>query len=615
MSTLPGEFTIPRPALPSPPPAAHPPGVHPEPTSFWRKYIFSLDHKVIGKQYLLYSLAMLVVGGLLAVLVRWQLAWPGKPIGFMGKLMPEGMPGGIMLPEFYNSLFTMHATIMIFFAIMPILIGAFGNFVVPIQIGARDMAFPTLNMLSFWTAVPAAVVIIWSFFVTGGAAQGGWTSYAPLSAISPKGQTLWLIALLIMGLSSLLTAVNFITTIINLRAPGMTFFRLPLTVWALFITAILLLLALPVLSGAMIMLLFDRTLGTTFFLPAGLVVSGEALRNAGGGQALLWQHLFWFFGHPEVYIMILPAMGITSEILPVFSRKPIFGYRAMAYSIMGIAGLGWIVWGHHMFQSGMNPILGTTFMISTMVIAVPSAIKVFNWLGTLWGGSIRFTTPMLHALAFVAMFVIGGLSGIFMASTPVDIQIHDTYFIVGHIHYVLFGGSLFGAFAGLYFWYPKMFGRLMSERWGKVHFALTFVAFNLVFFPMHFLGMRGMPRRLYDYTQYSLFKNLQPMNQFMTIAVFVLGAAQIILVLNFFLSMRRGQVAGPNPWRANTLEWQTPSPPPHENFAQIPVVYRGPYEYSVPERDDDHWPQDEPPPGVAGAPVPTHGHPAGTHAG
>src|SRR5262249_10389446 len=374
-TTMPGEYAIPQPEIAEVP--EHIPGVHPAPTSFRRKYIFSLDHKVIGKQYMFYALAMLVVGGLLAILVRWQLAWPGKPIAFMGKLFPEGMPNGQMLPEFYNSLFTMHATIMIFFAIMPILIGAFGNFVVPIQIGARDMAFPTLNMLSFWTAVPAAVIIIWSFFVTGGAAQSGWTSYAPLAVVQPRGQTLWLLSLLILGLSSLLTAVNFITTIINMRAPGMTFFRLPLTVWALFITAILLLLALPVLSGALIMMLFDRVLGTTFFLPAGMVVSGNPWPNAGGGQALLWQHLFWFFGHPEVYIMILPAMGITSEVLPVFARKPIFGYRAMAYSIMGIAGLGFIVWGHHMFQSGMNPTLGTTFMISTMVIAVPSAIKTF----------------------------------------------------------------------------------------------------------------------------------------------------------------------------------------------------------------------------------------------
>jgi len=581
---------------------AHAHGVHAAPTSFWRKYVFSLDHKVIGIQYMAYSLFMLVIGGLLAMLVRWQLAFPGRPLAFMGKVAPAGMPGGVMLPEFYNSLFTMHATIMIFFAIMPLLIGAFGNYVVPLQIGARDMAFPRLNMMSFWTAVPGAFLIIASFFVEGGAAQSGWTSYAPLSAIQPKGQTLWLLALLVLGLSSLLTAVNFITTVINLRAPGMHFFRMPLTVWALFIDAILLLLALPVLSAAMIMLLFDRILHTTFFLPAGLIVSGTAWTNAGGGQPLLWQHLFWFFGHPEVYIMILPAMGIVSDVMAVFARKPIFGYRSMAYAMCGIAGLGWIVWGHHMFQSGMNPYLGTTFMISTMVIAVPSAIKTFNWLGTLWRGQITFSTPMLNALAFVAMFAIGGLSGIFMASTPVDIFIHDTYFIVGHIHYVLFGGSLFGAFAGLYFWFPKMFGRKMSETWGKVHFWLTFIFFNGVMFPMHILGMRGMQRRIYDYTQYTHLQGLQPMNIFMSFSAFALGVSQIILIVNFLWSLKFGEPAGDNPWKANTLEWQTSSPPPHENFAEIPVVYHGPYEYSVPGMAEDYLPQTQP----ASAPLGSH---------
>jgi cytochrome c oxidase subunit I len=581
---------------------AHAHGVHAAPTSFWRKYVFSLDHKVIGIQYMTYSLFMLVIGGLLAMLVRWQLAFPGRPLAFMGKIAPAGMPGGIMLPEFYNSLFTMHATIMIFFAIMPLLIGAFGNYVVPLQIGARDMAFPRLNMMSFWTAVPGAFLIIASFFVEGGAAQSGWTSYAPLSAIQPKGQTLWLLALLVLGLSSLLTAVNFITTVINLRAPGMHFFRMPLTVWALFIDAILLLLALPVLSAAMIMLLFDRVLHTTFFLPAGLVVSGTAWTNAGGGQPLLWQHLFWFFGHPEVYIMILPAMGIVSDVMAVFARKPIFGYRSMAYAMCGIAGLGWIVWGHHMFQSGMNPYLGTTFMISTMVIAVPSAIKTFNWLGTLWRGQITFSTPMLNALAFVAMFAIGGLSGIFMASTPVDIFIHDTYFIVGHIHYVLFGGSLFGAFAGLYFWFPKMFGRKMNETWGKVHFWLTFIFFNGVMFPMHILGMRGMQRRIYDYTQYTHLKGLQPINIFMSFSAFALGVSQIILIVNFLWSLKFGEPAGDNPWKANTLEWQTSSPPPHENFAEIPIVYHGPYEYSVPGMAEDYLPQTQP----ASAPLGSH---------
>ncbi|HKB69525.1 MAG TPA: cbb3-type cytochrome c oxidase subunit I [Thermoanaerobaculia bacterium] len=581
---------------------AHPHGVHPAPTSFWRKYVFSLDHKVIGIQYMSYSLFMLVIGGLLAMLVRWQLAFPGRPLTFMGKIAPAGMPGGVMLPEYYNSLFTMHATIMIFFAIMPLLIGAFGNYVVPLQIGARDMAFPRLNMMSFWTAVPGAILIIASFFVEGGAAQSGWTSYAPLSAIQPKGQTLWLLALLVLGVSSLLTAVNFITTVINLRAPGMHFFRMPLTVWALFIDAILLLLALPVLSAAMIMLLFDRILHTTFFLPAGLIVSGTAWGNAGGGQPLLWQHLFWFFGHPEVYIMILPAMGIVSDVIAVFARKPIFGYRSMAYAMCAIAGLGFVVWGHHMFQSGMNPYLGTTFMISTMVIAVPSAIKTFNWLGTLWRGQIHFTTPMLNAIAFVAMFAIGGLSGIFMASTPVDIFIHDTYFIVGHIHYVLFGGSLFGAFAGLYFWYPKMFGRKMNETWGKVHFWLTFIFFNGVMFPMHILGMRGMQRRIYDYTQYAHLKGLQPLNIFMSFSAWALGTAQIILIVNFFWSLRKGERVGNNPWKSNTLEWQTTSPPPHENFAEIPVVYHGPYEYSVPGMAQDYLPQTQP----ASAPLASH---------
>jgi cytochrome c oxidase subunit 1 len=496
----------------------------------------------------------------------------------------------------------MHATIMIFFAIMPLLIGAFGNYVVPLQIGARDMAFPRLNMMSFWTAVPGGILIIASFFVEGGAAQSGWTSYAPLSAIQPKGQTLWLLSLLFMGLSSLLTSVNFITTVINLRAPGMHFFRLPLTVWALFIDAVLLLLALPVLSAAMIMLLFDRILHTTFFLPAGMVISGTAWPNAGGGQPLLWQHLFWFFGHPEVYIMILPSMGIVSDVMAVFARKPIFGYRSMAYAMCGIAGLGWIVWGHHMFQSGMNPYLGTTFMISTMVIAVPSAIKTFNWLGTLWRGQIHFTTPMLNALAFVAMFAIGGLSGIFMASTPVDIFIHDTYFIVGHIHYVLFGGSLFGAFAGLYFWFPKMFGRKLNETWGKVHFWLTFIFFNGVMFPMHILGMRGMQRRIYDYTQYTHLQGLQPLNIFMSFSAFALGVSQIILIVNFFWSLKFGERSGDNPWKSNTLEWQTSSPPPHENFAEIPVVYHGPYEYSVPGMAEDFLPQTQP----ASAPLGSH---------
>jgi cytochrome c oxidase subunit 1 len=365
-----------------------------------------------------------------------------------------------------------------------------------------------------------------------------------------------------------------------MRAPGMTWFRLPLAVWALFIVAILLLLALPVLTAALAMLLFDRMAGTTFFA------------SSGGGDPLLWQHLFWFFGHPEVYILILPAMGIASEILPVFSRKPIFGYHAMVWAMVAIAFLGWIVWGHHMFQSGMNPALGTSFMISTMVIAVPSAIKTFNWLGTLWGGNIRFATPMLHGLAFVSMFVIGGLSGIYMASTPVDIFIHDTYYIVAHIHYVVFGGSVFGIFAAITYWFPKMFGRTMNDRLNKIHFWLTFVFFNGTFFLMHILGVGGHMRRIYNPLQYEFLKPLQPMNEFITIGALLLGAAQIVIVVNFFWSLVAGKQAGKNPWQANTLEWEAPSPPPHGNFpGPLPTVYRGPYEYSSPLAVEDYLPQ------------------------
>jgi cytochrome c oxidase subunit 1 len=392
-----------------------------------------------------------------------------------------------------------------------------------------------------------------------------------------------------IGTGSIMGAVNYITTIVNMRAPGMHFFRLPLSLWALFITAVLQLLATPVLFAALGMLLFDRTLGTHFFAPTG------------GGQALLWQHLFWFYSHPAVYIMILPAMGFVSDILATFARKPIFGYRAMVYSIMGIAGLGFIVWGHHMFQSGMNPALGTAFMISTMVIAVPSAIKTFNWLGTVWGGSIRFTTAMLNALSFVSMFIIGGLSGIFMASTPVDIFIHDTYFIVAHIHYVLFGGTLFGVFGAIAYWFPKMFGRLMNERLGKVHWMLTFIFFNLTFFPMHSIGAAGHMRRIYDPNQYEFLQHLQPVNRFITVSAFLLGASQILFIANFFWSLFKGRAAGRNPWNANSLEWITTSPAPHGNFDALPNVVRGPYEFSVPGMSEDYLPQDRP----EGAPAPS----------
>ena len=566
-------------------PAAHAAHAAHEEVSFLRHYVFSTDHKMIGRQFLFLGLFMMIIGGLLALMVRWELAWPEEVVPFTQWIPEPYMSEGHMNPAFYNSLFTMHATIMVFFVVMPILVGCFGNFLIPLMIGARDMAFPVLNMLSFWVGAAAGVIMLAGFFVPGGHAAAGWTSYAPLSSVPVYsgvewGQNLWCISILVLGVSSLMGSINYITTIINMRAPGMTLFRLPLTIWALFIVAILLLLALPVLSAALGLLLLDRMAGTTFFLPSG------------GGEPLLWQHLFWFFGHPEVYILILPAMGIASDILSVFARKPIFGYRAMAYSMISIAGLSWIVWGHHMFQSGMNPTLGSSFMISTMVIAVPSAIKTFNWLGTLWGGNIRFTVPMLNALAFVSMFVIGGLSGIYMAATPVDIYIHDTYFIVAHIHYVVFGGSMLGAFAGIYYWFPKMFGRMMNETLGKIHFWLTLIFFNWTFFPMHILGVGGHMRRIYNPTQYEFLQPIQHINVFITQGALLLGAAQIFVIINFFYSLFAGPKAERNPWHANTLEWEAPTPTPHGNFpGPLPTVYRGPYEYSSPLVAEDYLPQ------------------------
>jgi cytochrome c oxidase subunit 1 len=563
--------------------ATHSEAVHHEELGFWRTYVFSLDHKMIGRQFLFLGLLMLMIGGMLAMMVRWELAWPETAVPGFNWIPEPYMYEGVIPPQTYNALFTMHATIMIFFVVMPIMVGCFGNFLIPLMIGTRDMAFPKLNMLSFWVGVVAGVVMLSSFFVPGGPSAAGWTGYAPLSARTQYtgvdwGQNLWIISLLILGVSSLMGSINYITTIVNMRAPGMSYFRMPLTVWSLFITAILLLLALPVLTAALAMLLFDRTLGTSFFLPEG------------GGEPILWQHMFWFFGHPEVYILVLPAMGVTSDLLSTFSRKPIFGYHAMAFSMIAIAFLSWIVWGHHMFISGMNPLLGTAFMMTTMVIAVPSAIKVFNWLGTLWGGSIRFTAPMLFALGFVSNFLIGGLSGIFMASTPVDIFIHDTYYIVAHFHYVV-AGIIFALFAAVYYWFPKMFGRMMNEPLAKIHFVLTYIFFNGAFFPMHFLGVGGHMRRIYNPTQYEFLQPLQHWNVFITISALILGAAQIFFLVNFFWSLFAGKKADRNPWQANTLEWVASSPPPHGNFEVQPVVYRGPYEYSSPEVKEDWLPQ------------------------
>jgi cytochrome c oxidase subunit 1 len=589
---------------------------HPQ-LGFLRKYIFSEDHKIIGIQFLFSGLIMFLVGGALALMVRIQLGWPHAEIPILGKLLWPGSAGYRMPPEWYNMFFSMHASVMIFFVIIPLLTGAFGNFTIPLMIGAKDMAFPKLNMMSYWFMWPAFALILISFFVPGGAAAAGWTSYPTLADIefaapnSGWGQRLWLLALIFVGVSSMMGSVNYITTIINMRAPGMTLFRMPMTTWAMFITAILQAMALPVLTVALFLQLLDKTIGTTFFLPnwapgQGGVAIGNYQTPPGGGQPLLWQHVFWFYSHPAVYIMILPAMGMVSDIISTFARKPLFGYRPMVYSIAGIAGLGFIVWGHHMFQSGMDPRLGTGFMIATIMIALPSAVKVFNWLGTLWGSNIQFTAAMLNALAFVSMFVIGGLTGIFMAATPVDIAIHDTYFIVGHIHYVLFMSSIFGIFGAIYFWFPKMFGRMMSEPWGKVHFALTFIFSNGVFFPMHIIGMRLHPRRYFDPTQFHFLDDVQWINTFMSVCAICLGVTQLIFLANFAISLFRGRKADRNPWHSNTLEWTAPSPPPHGNFETEPVVYRGPYEYASPESDKDYLPQTEPPAAGAPAPAPAH---------
>ncbi len=493
-------------------------------------------------------------------------------------------------------LFTMHATIMIFFVIIPILAGGFGNYLIPLMIGAEDMAFPRLNMCSYWFMWPAFGCMILSFFMPGHGPGAGWTSYPPLSVLlssapgSGNAQTLWTLGMIFIGVASMMGSLNYMTTIIQMRAPGMHMFRMPMTVWGMFITAIMQAFALPVLTAALLMQLSDRVLLTGFFLPEA-IAANNASPASGGGQPLLWQHLFWFYSHPAVYIMILPAMGMVSDMLSCFSRKPLFGYRPMVYSITAIAGLGFIVWGHHMFISGMNQILAVSFMVSTMLIALPSGIKVFNWIGTMYGGRLHLTTPMLFSIGFVSMFIIGGLSGIVMAAPPVDIMIHDTYYIVAHLHYVLFGSSILGVMGAIYFWFPKMFGRMMNDSLGKLHFLLTFVFLNGTFYPMHLLGAKGFPRRYADPYQLEGMLELLPMNQFMTYCAIGMGAAQLIFLVNFVGSMFVGPKADRNPWNSNSLEWSAPSPPGHGNFDFQPIVYRGPYEYSHPDTETDHFPQ------------------------
>lgn len=565
--------------------------------SFFRKYVWSLDHKVIGVQYLITSFVVALVAGVLAMLIRLNLAWPAQHWPLLGKLLPNGMEGGVMKPEFYASLFTMHGTLMVFFFLSIALVGGFGNFLIPLQVGARDMAFPFLNALSYWTVVPGILIMFASFFVPNGPAAAGWVAYPPLSALkeaipgSGTGQTFWIIGMIFFVASFTMGGINFVTTVLNFRAKGMTFNRLPLTTWTIFVVSILGILAFPALTAGVIMLLFDRHFGTSFFLPGGLYIAGQLLPNQ-GGTPLLWQHLFWFLGHPEVYILMLPPMGFTSDILSTFCRKPIFGYHAMVASILAIGGLSFVVWGHHMFVSGMNPYLGLFFAVNTTLIAIPSAVKTFNWMTTLWKAKIRFSVPMFFALGIVSIFVTGGLSGIFLGSSPVDIHLHDTYFVIAHFHFVMAGAALFGVFAATAFWFPKMFGRMMNETLGKIHFWFTFITYYCVFFPMHYLGMHGMMRRLYDPTQYDYLKPLQPINVFITISAFVLGAAQLVFMVNFFWSLFKGEKAGSNPWHANGLEWTTSSPPPHENWSgPLPVVYRWPYDYSYPKAPKDYLPQ------------------------
>ncbi len=576
--------------------------------SFISKYIFSYDHKMIAKQYLTLVMFMAVVGGSLAMLVRLQLGWPGQHAQFWETLFPAGMAQGVMTPEFYIMLFTMHGTIMVFFVLSLGPVSGFGNFLIPLQVGARDMAFPFLNMMSFWTALPGAIIILISFFVEGGAAASGWTAYPPLSAIrsaipgSAMGQTLWIVGMIFFIASFTMGGLNFVVTILNLRTKGLKMMRLPLTTWAQFLVGILGLLAFPALAAGSILLLFDRGLGTSFYLPAGIFI-GDTLFPHSGGSPLLWQHLFWFLGHPEVYIIMLPALGFTSDIISTFTRRPIFGYRSMVYAIVAIAMLSFVVWGHHMFVSGMSPFLGTAFTMTTLCIAVPSAVKVFNWLATLWMAKIQFTTPMLFALGIVSFFVTGGLTGIFLGTNVVDIQLHDTYFVVAHFHFIMAGAGLFGLLAAVYYWFPKMFGRHMNERAGKVHFWFTFIAYYGVFFPMHYLGISGMMRRIYDPNTYDYLKPFQNVNTFISISAFILGLAQVIFLANYFWSMFKGKkVESENPWHANTLEWSTPIHPGHGNWpGEIPEVYRWPYDYQHPDEEGDHAPQWQPPAKVKAA--------------
>ncbi len=580
------------------PETAHAHGEHHPELGFWRKYVFSTDHKVIGLQYGFTALFFLLFGFTLVMIMRWQLAYPGEALPLIGWLFSEeSMPGGVMLPEFYNQLGAMHGTIMVFLGVVPLAVGAFGNYVVPLQIGAPDMAFPKLNMASYWAYFLGGVVMLGSFFVPAGAAKSGWTSYPPLANIETMGQTMWLLGMVFLITSSLLGAINFLTTIIQLRAKGLTFMRFPFFVWAQLITSFLLLLAFPPLEAAAILQLMDRLAGTSFFMPSGLVVSGQAMDIGGGGSPLLWQHLFWFLAHPEVYVLILPAMGIVAEIIANNTRKPLWGYKAMVYSVIFLGFMSFIVWAHHMFITGMGTAISAFFQITTMIISIPSVIILSALFLSLWGGSIRFTTPMLFALGFLPMFGIGGLTGLPLGLAPTDIHLHDTYYVIGHFHYVVAPGTILALFAGIYYWYPKITGRSMNDLLGKIHFWGTIICMNFIFMPMFIQGLAGVSRRLYDGGQ--LYQFAQPVlkwNEVMSIAAWIMGLVQIVFIVNLFMSIRKGKKVSENPWEATTLEWSATSSPPlaHGNFETMPQVYRGPYEYSVPGNSRDFTPQNEP---------------------
>jgi cytochrome c oxidase subunit 1 len=572
---------------------------HAAPTGFIRKYIFSMDHKVIGRQYYYLALFSVFVGLILSWLVRFHLVWPAAHIPLLGKLSPNGAPNGVMTPEYYLSLLTIHGTIMVFFVLTTAPQGAFGNIFLPIQIGAEDMAFPLLNMLSFWTTFLALIPLLLSFFVGDGPPISGWTAYPPLSAVGADagpglgtGQTLWAISIFIFSIASLIGSINFIATTLDLRTRGMSLMRMPLTCWAWFITAILSLLSFAVLTTACVVLLLDRVGGTSFFIPGGLVIS-DKLQPHSGGSPLLWQHLFWFFGHPEVYIAILPSMGIVSHVLSTFARKPILGYRAVVYCLSALGFLSFTVWGHHMFLSGMSPYSAFTFSVPTLAITIPSAIMTLLWIGTVWGGKLRFSTAAMFCLGFISLFISGGLSGFFLAQPTLDVYLHATYFVVGHFHLVMGVASMFGIFAGTYYWYPKMYGRMLDENLGKIHFWVTFVGAYCIFMPMHYLGLAGNVRRYAAFTD-NYMTSLIPVHKFITVSALITGAAQLIFLFNFIWSMKHGTVAGNNPWESTSLEWSTTSPPPFNNFGErIPEVHHGPYELGV-VGDRDYIMQDDP---------------------